>query len=133
MILHSHFHGFQKGNGIKVFFTRKGSQLVIETEPPRHKKQQLALREDFFANTKEIYFYVEVQNGGKNFIRIRVWNLYFNPTGYLRTEPDLLPGENLMLDSLQHPFYSKGQGILWGLELNKIHLIEMKRKSADKI
>lgn len=133
LILHSHFQGFKKRKGVKIFFTRKGSRLLIEAQTPRYKKQQLDAREDFFASTKEIYFYVEVQNGSTNFIRIRVWNLYFNPTGYLRTQPDLLPGENLMLDSLQQPFYSKGGGILWGLELNKIHLLEAERKPEDRI
>ena len=133
LILHSHFQGFKKGNGIKVFFIRKGSSLFIAASTPNYNKQNLYREENFFSSNQELYVHVKVQNGIKDSVRIKVWNRYFNPTGYLKKTNAFISDQNLLTDSFRKPFYSKGKGISWGLELQKIHLLEILRESGNRI
>ena len=133
LILHSHFHGFKKGNGIKVFFIRKGNSLLVEAATSNYNKRNLYREESFFSGNQELYVYVEVQNGIKDSIRIKIWNHWLNPTGYLKKTNAFISNQNLLADSLKQPFYSKGKGILWGLELRTIHLLEILRESGNKI
>ena len=133
LILHSHFQGFKKGNGIKIFFIREENSLLIEAATPGYKKQSLQREENFFSGNQELYVYVKVQNGIKDLIRIKIWNHWSNPTGYLKSPSAFMSDQNLIADSLKQAFYSKGKGILWGLELHKIHLLEILRESGNRI
>ena len=133
LILHSHFQGFQKGNGIKIFFIREGSSLFIAAATPNYNKQSLYRGESFFFDSQELYVHVQVQNGIKGSVRIKIWNRWLNPTGYLKKTNAFVSSQNLLTDSFQRPFYSKGKGVLWGLELKKIHLLKTLRESENRI
>lgn len=133
LILHSHFSGFKSLDGIKVFFLREGENLTVKVGTPNRKEKNLYKEEKFFANNQELYFFIEVQNGIEDLIRIKIWNRYFNPTGHLKTTVSFISAQNLLADSFPERFYSKGQGLLWGLELDKIQLIEALRESGDRI
>ena len=133
LILHSHFSGFKSLDGIKVFFIREGENLTVKVGTPNWKEKILYKEEGFFTTTKIVYFYIEAQNGIEDMVRVQIWNRYFNPTGHLKTTVSSISDQNLLADSFPERFYSKGQGLLWGLELDKIQLIEALRESGDRI
>ena len=133
LTLHSHLQSFQKEDGIKIFFIRERETLIIEAATPNHKKQSLYKEEGFFTNNQQMYVYVEVHNGTKNFIHIRIWNRHLNPTGYLKTTYFFISDQGLLADSSEQTFYSKGRGLLWGMELYKARLVEVLRESTGKL
>ena len=133
LTLHSHLQSFQKEDGIKIFFIREGETLIIEAATPNHKRQSLYKEEGFFTNNQQMYVYVEVHNGTKNFIHIRIWNRHLNPTGYLKTTYSFISDQGLLADSSEQTFYSKGRGLLWGMELYKARLVEVLRESTGKL
>ena len=133
LILHSHFSDFKKQDGVQIIFLREATDLSIKVSTPNYKEKSLYKEEGFFTNNRELYFYVEVQNGIKDFVRVKIWNRYLNPTGHLKKVASFISDQNLLADSFSKRFYSKGQGLLWGMELDKIRLIEAVRESGNRI
>ena len=131
-VLHSHFTGFSKRDGIKVSFIRDKTALIIQTGGPRHPPQELFTDERHFVKNQVLTVRVEVQNGTENFINIRVWNAYTNPTGYLKKRNLYLSQRNLIADSTGSLFYSKGEGMLWGVELNNARLLDIFREPVNQ-
>ena len=131
-ILHSHFTGFAKEDGLQVFFKRTKNNLTIELSTPSYPPQTLYTQENYFLKNQVLKFYIEITNGSKNKVEIKIWDSTVNPTKYLKKEADFFSKENLMVDSQGLIFYSQGQGLLWGVELNKITLKEIKRKSIEQ-
>ena len=132
LILHSHFTGFNTQDGIKVFFLRKENQLIINVSTPSYPKQDLHIVKDYFTKNQKLEIYVEVQNGTENFVNVKVWDTYINPSGYLRKSTPFLSRQNLIANSEVLLFYSRGQGLLWGAELNKVRLIKIFRESVNQ-
>ena len=131
-ILHSHFTGFAKEDGIKVFFRRDKHTLTIELATPSYPLQILNTQENYFLKNQNIKVYLEITNGSKNFVEVKIWNSYINPTQYLKKSANFFSIENLIADSNDFIFYSKGQGLLWGVELNKAQLKEIQRRSIEQ-
>ena len=115
--------------GVRVVFAREGGDLIIEAGSGAYQNQALSRQNGFFARNRELDLYVAVQNGGAEQVLVKVWNRLINPSGRLKQRDPFISGGNLMADSSEKPFYSKGQGILWGLDLYKIRLREAERKS----
>ena len=131
-VLHSHFTGFKTQDGIKVFFIREENQLIIRVSTPTYPVQELQTVKNYFVKNQKLEIYVEVQNGTENSINIRVWDVYINPSGYLKTNTSFLSRQNLIVNSEDLLFYSRGQGLLWGAELNRVRLLEIFRESVNQ-
>ena len=132
-ILHSHFSDFFKQDSIKVFFIKEKKDLRIQVSTPGYKKQELRKVPDYFVKNQELSLYVSIQNGTDNFIDIQIWDSYLNPTGYLKTSSPFLLTENFLAQSQGLLFYSKGQGILWGMELNNVRLLKASRGAPQEL
>ena len=130
-LLHSHFTGFAKEDGIKVFFKRVKTTLTIEVATPFYPPQILYTKEDFFFKNQNLSLYIELQNGTTNQVNLKIWSHYLNPTGYLKTPADFFSDKNLIADSHNRFFYSKGLGLLWGVELYKAQLKEVERRPVE--
>ena len=132
LILHSHFSGFAKEDGVKVFFIREQNNLVIKAATPDYPVQSLYVQEGYFEKSNQLAVYVQVQNGTREFVDIKVWNIYINPTGRLRETADFFTSQNLITDSEDALFYSQGQGLLWGVEIDRVRLMEIYRNSIGQ-
>ena len=132
LTLHSHFTGFDKQDGIQISFVRDKNRLIINALTPHYPAQPLYVKDNYFSKNQILEVRVQIQNGIKNFIHIKIWNLYINPTGYLKINESTLTKQNLMANSSDLIFYSKGQGMLWGMELDKIHLLTVFRESVSQ-
>lgn len=131
-VLHSHFTGFKTQDGIKIFFIREENQLIIRVSTPSYPIQDLHTVKDYFIKNQKLEIYLEVQNGTENFVNIKVWDTYINPSGYVKESISFLSRQNLIANSEDLLFYSKGQGLLWGAELNRVRLIEIFRESVNQ-
>ena len=132
LVLHSHFSGFAKEDGIKIFFIRDKNSFIIKVSTPAYPVQELYKDEDYFVKNQTFEIYTEVHNGTENFINIKVWNTYINPSGSLKKPTSFLSQQNLIVDSEDTLFYSKGQGMLWGVSLDKVRLIKITRESLNQ-
>ena len=132
LVLHSHFSGFVKQDGVRVIFIRDKNKLLIKTATPDYPVQELHVIENYFERNNQLDIYVQVQNGIREFVNIKIWNAYINPTGYLKKTADFFTLQNLMTSSEDILFYSKGKGLLWGVELNKVRLMEIYRNSVSQ-
>ena len=128
LVLHSHFTDFAKEDGIKVLFKRAKTSLLVSVATPSYPVQLLYEKENWFKQNHNLKVHVEIQNGGDHFIHVKIWNSFINPTGYLKKEVDFFSEENLMADSHDLFFYSRGQGLLWGMELHNAQLLKIERK-----
>ena len=133
LTLHSHLSDFNKQDGIKVLLKREGNDLNFQASTPDHRMQQLSVKPDYFLKNQELALYIEVENGTENFIDIRIWNFFVNPRGNLKIPSVFFSQQNQLTLSDNYLFYSKGQGILWGAELNGIRLIEISRESFNSL
>ena len=124
--LFSHFSGFELEDGVKVHFVRKEMGLVIKASVQGFPDKTLFKKEDYFSNSNEVDFSVEVDNGTNYGFRVRVWENFTNKSGILKNKTGVLTDENLIADSLSDnlTFYTKGQGIRWGLKLFRVRLTE---------
>ena len=129
--LFSHFSGFDWEDGINVQLERKKIGLVIKISVQGYPDHILFEREDYFLNSNEVDFSVEVENGTNYGFRVRIWENFVNRSGILKNKIEVLTGENLIADSLLEnlTFYTKGQGLKWGLRLFRSRLIEGVRVS----
>lgn len=130
-ILHSHLSDFSKQDGIKVLLRRENNDLILYASTPDQKTQKLGVEADYFLRNQSLALYIEIENGTENLIDIAVWNFYINPRGNLKIPSLLFSRQNQLSLSTDPLFYSKGQGILWGAELNGIRLIEISRESPN--
>ena len=131
-VLHSHFSGFLEQDGVRVIFTRDKNHLIIRAATPDYPVQELYIAENYFERNNQLAVYVQVQNGIREFVNIKIWNAYVNPTGYLKKPADFFTLQNLMTSSEDVLFYSKGKGLLWGVELGKVRLMEIYRNSVGQ-
>lgn len=129
--LFSHFKGFELRDGVKVQFERQGNRLTIKTSVYGYPHKVLFEKEDYFLNSNEVDFSVEVENGTNYGFRIRIWENFINKSGILKSQTEALTGENLIADSLAKglTFYTKGKGLKWGIQLFRARLIEGARTS----
>lgn len=132
LVLHSHFSGFAKEDGIKIFFIRDKNSFIIKVSTPAYPVQELYKDEDYFVKNQTFEIYTEVHNGTENFINIKIWDTYINPSGSLKKPTSFLSQQNLIVDSGDTLFYSKGQGMLWGVSLDKVRLIKINRESLNQ-
>ena len=132
LILHSHFTGFVRKDGVKIFFIRDKNNLVIQISTPFYPPQHLLTDENYFIKNQNLELRIQVQNGVENFIRVTIWDHYINTSGYLKKITPFLLRQNLMADSDSLAFYSKGQGLLWGVDLNKASVIKIYRESVNQ-
>ena len=130
-ILHSHLSDFSKQDGIKVLLRRENNDLILYASTPDQKTQKLGSELDYFLGNQKLAFYIEIENGTENLVDIAVWNFYVNPRGNLKIPSLLFSRQNQLALSSDPLFYSKGQGILWGAELDGIRLIEISRESPN--
>ena len=133
LVLHSHFSGFMKQDGIKVFFIRDKNSLLIKVSTPAYPVQELYKEENYFIRNQTLEIYIEVHNGTENFISVKVWDTYINPSGSLKKSTPFLSQQNLIVNSESTLFYSKGQGMLWGVSLNKARLTKIFRESISQL
>ena len=133
LILHSHLSDFMKQDGVKVLLKREGNNLALYTSTPGYKARLLNTELNYFSGSQQISLYIEVENGTENFVDISVWDFYINPKGYLKTPSTFFSRENQLAHSSEFLFYSKGQGILWGVELNEVRLIQILRESPNSL
>ena len=129
LILHSHFSDFSKQDGVKVFFEKEDEDLILSASTPGHLKQGLGAIPDYFLKNLRLSLYIEVENGIEDFVGIQIWDFYINPKGRLKSPAPFLSRQNRKASSSDMIFYSRGEGILWGLELNEVRLIQAVRKS----
>ena len=129
LILHSHFTNFVKEDGIKVFFKKVKTKLLVSVSTPSYPVQLLYEQENYFKQNNNLNIHVEIQNGGDHFIHVKIWDSIINPTGYLKKEVDFFSSQNLIADSHDLMFYSRGHGLLWGVELHNARLLKIERRS----
>ena len=132
LMLHSHFTGFKHTDGVRVVFTKEKNNLLIKIATPKHPFQIAQKKENYFDQNQNLEVYVELKNGAEDFVQFKIWNVYINPTGYVKQVYPYLSKRNLMADSDDLTFYSKGEGLLWGVELTKAELIKAERKSINQ-
>lgn len=132
LVLHSHFSGFLEQDGVRVIFNRDKNNLIIKAATPDYPVQELHVVENYFERNNQFAIYVQVQNGIREFVNIKIWNAYINPTGYLKQTADFFTLQNLMTSSEDVLFYSKGKGLLWGMELDKVRVMEIYRNSVSQ-
>ncbi len=129
--LFSHFRGFDLEDGVRVQFERKAFHLVVKVSIQGYPDKLLLKKENYFLNNNEIDFTVEVENGVSYGFHIQIWENFVNRNGILKHKVGILSNENLLVDSLSEGliFYTKGQGVKWGLKLSHSNLIEGARIS----
>lgn len=132
-ILHSHLSDFSKQDGVRVLLHRENNDLNLYVSTPGYKTQKLSTKPDYFLGNQRVALYIKVENGTENLVDVAVWNFYINPRGNLKTPSVLFSRQNQLSFSNNPLFYSKGQGILWGAELNEIRLIEIFRESPNSL
>ena len=132
LVLHSHFTGFVKKDGIKIFFTRNKNNLIIKAATPAYPDQHLSIKNNYFIKNQNLEAHIQVQNGTDDFINIKIWDVYINPSEHLKKSTPFLLRQNLIIDSESAVFYSTGKGMLWGIELNKARLIKIFRNSVNQ-
>ena len=162
LILYSHFSGFAQQDGIKIFFirgqlpppapqnfttsglfspfvklkkkdtVRDKNSLIIKASTTSYPTQTLYTDPDYFIKNQNLEVYIEVQNGTDNFISIKIWDAYTNPSGYVKEPMRFLSQQNLIVNSSDFLFYSKGQGMLWGVQLNKVRLNSTSREPVNQ-
>lgn len=132
LVLHSHFTGFVREDGIKIFFIRDTKSLIIKASTPAYPVQQLYKDENYFIKNQTLEIHTEVHNGTEDFISILIWDVYINPSSYLKKVTHFISQQNLITDSKSVLFYSKGKGMLWGVNLNKARLIKIYRNSVSQ-
>ena len=133
LILHSHLSDFSKQDGVRVLLHRENNDLSFYVSTPGYRTQKLSTEPDYFLGNQRVALYIEIENGTENLINVAVWNFYINPRGNLKTPSPLFSRQNQLTFSNNPLFYSKGQGILWGAELNEIRLIEIFRESPNSL
>ncbi len=129
--LFSHYRGFDFEDGVRVLFEREGDSLRIKISVKGWPEKVLFEKENYFSNQNELDCSVEVDNGTSYGFRVQVWENFVNRTGILKDKAGLLTDENLLVDSLQEnlTFYTKGQGLKWGIQLFRAQLIKGSRIS----
>ena len=129
--LFSHFRGFKTRDGIQIDMQRAGDKLVIRLSVSSYPAQILLEEESYFSSNNELDLTIEVQNGTNYGFRVRVWENFINTKGPFKIQQDILTEQNLIVDSFSKGliFYNQGQGLKWGLELFRTHLIEGARVS----
>ena len=132
-ILHSHLSDFSKQDGVKILFERESNTLNFYVSTPDQRMQKLGMKPDYFLKNQELALYIEVENGTENFVDIKIWNFFINPRGNLKIPSVFFSQQNQLTFSDSHLFYSKGQGILWGAELNGIRLIKISREPLNSL
>lgn len=133
LILHSHLSDFMKQDGVKVLLKREGNDLILYASTPGYKARLLSTEMNYFSGSQQLSLYIEVENGTENFVDITVWDFYINPKGYLKNPSPLFSRQNQLVYSSEFLFYSKGQGMLWGVELNSVRLIQIVRESPNSL
>ena len=133
LILYSHFSDFTIQDGIKVFLERQNNDFILSVSTPGYKREQLNMIPDYFLKNQSISLHLEVHNGTKNFINVKIWDTYINPTDYLKISAPFFSTQNQLADSSGIFFYSKGRGLLWGVELKRAKLIHIKRESPNRL
>ena len=131
--LFSHFHGFEKRDGIQIDLERVGDRLVISLSVSSYPDQILLDEENYFSKSNELDLTIEVQNGINSGFRVRVWENFINTKDIFRIQKDTLIEQSLIADSFAKAliFYDKGGGLKWGMELFRAHLIEGARVSPS--
>lgn len=129
--LFSHFSGFQWEDGVKLSLKRQGDALLIKISAPSYPEKILFQQEDYFSSSNEVDLTIAVENGTNYGFRVRVWENFINKNGILKEPREFLSDENLLADSLleQMSFYSKGQGLKWGIKSFRVNLIKGERVS----
>lgn len=129
--LFSHFHGFEREDGVRVVFERQKEGLVIRVSIQSYPEQILFEDKNYFSKGNMADWTIAVNNGTSSGFRVRVWENFLNKSGILKKPVDFLTDENLIADSLLEPliFYTKGPGLRWGMRLFRTRLIKGVRVS----
>lgn len=129
--LHSHFSSFQAADGFEINITRENSEILIKTSSPGLPETELIrIPVNSFKVSQRLRF--EVHNGVAQGVRCLIWNDKISYDGLTWTSLDKVTRERALIDTreLSAIFLSKGQGIFWGLELQKAELIKSQREAS---
>lgn len=131
LILHSHFKNFDQGGGIQIKALREKDSLKIFVQTPRYPEKLLFEESAYFEATKNIFITFEVSNDW-NEPFINLWTHFINRSGFSKKYYYSLKEQNLLVSSKAEdfPFYSHGEGLNWGVKLNKAHLKSGKRTAV---
>jgi hypothetical protein len=128
--LWSHFSSFQRADGVEIIFRRNGDQVQVLMSTPGAPAQ--ALEEWTWASERTpLRLRVEIHNGVAEGARGLVWNDKISRDGLVWSQLDQVHEANALIDSrrLSHLFFSKGQGLFWGLELDRVEVLTAKREA----
>lgn len=122
--LHSHFNGFELRDGVEITLAKLGSQLIVSASGPAYPAREVSRLEDYFTKTKKFQWRVEVHNQGAEGFRVLIWNNWTSLQGEVRNDLESLSLESVLIDTKEsrEVFQTRGAGVLWGLELQNLHL-----------
>jgi len=133
--LFSHFRGFDLEDGVRVQLQRHKMDLMIYISVSGYPKRMLLTKNNYFVDSQTLDMTIAVENGTRYGFRVQVWENFINKTGVLKESKDILTAENLLVDSLFEgfTFYTKGQGVKWGLKLSYAHFIKGTRVGSREL
>ena len=134
IILHSHFNGLIKQDGIRIKFKRTDLDLKVFVSTPQFSYQLFFEQKNRFIEDTNIQFVIKVDNSG-TYPSLKIWNSVINLQGSVKQNTRFLSLQNLIQDSESFPLFlkSQGRGVRWGLELHKASLYRAKRISTDEL
>ena len=122
------------GDGIRIKIDREKDKLIIRAGTQGYPLKILLERENYFINQFEIDWTLEIENGTLYGFRVQIWENFLNKSGFIKQKTELLTKENQITDSLEQAltFYTKGQGLQWGVKTFKSELISVFRIPNQK-
>ena len=133
--LFSHSKASYFGGGIHVKIERQGNDVIVQIGIKDYPNEVLIKEKNYFQKQSEIDWTLEVKNGTLYGFRVQIWENFLNRSDFIKKQTDILTPENKIADSLQQglTFYTKGQGLWWGIKTYKTNLISAYRVPVNEL
>ena len=130
LVLFSHFNNFELEDGIKIKFERNKTTLIITASVKNSSWKSLLQMKDYFLNSQEIDFTVEVKNGTQEGAFIQIWENFITRNNTVKLKRQIVTKTALLANTEDIIFYKKGEGLKWGLKLFRSRLTKGVRISS---
>lgn len=123
--LFSHSRHPNLNDGVQIKINREDEKIKVVLAVQAYPEKVLFEKNNYFENQLEIDWTLKVENGTRYGFRVQIWENFLNTTGIIKQPTSLLTKQNQLADSLKKSltFYTKGQGLKWGIRTFKSDLI----------
>lgn len=132
-ILHSHFSGFHRRDGVEVQFKpgEEGKSVHVLVSTPDFPAREVGVIEEVPLQSI-VRFRVELHDGVKDGIHLFVWVDQISFQGEILRRLDIVASgflNDINTEEDQEVFFSHGRGLSWGAELNQVELRSFEREA----